>query len=479
MQKKFVTNLALLLFLNLLIKGFYILVIEVGVQNRVGTESFGTYFALLNFSFLLNILLDVGITNFNNKNIAQNNHLLSKHFSSIVVLKLLLACAYLFISLGIGLVIGYDMRLMKLFLYLGLNQFLISFVLYLRSNLAGLHLFKTDSAMSVLDRGFMILFCGFLLWSSWAPANFDVMLFVYAQTASYVVQALIVFFIVLRKAEFLRLKWDYPFALMILKKSFPFAVLVLLMTFYNRIDTVMLERMLPDGAQQCGVYASAYRILDATNMVAFLFAGLLLPMFAKMLKLQQPVEDMVKLATSLLIVPAIIIAVGSFTFRTEIMEKLYHDHVIESAAVFGKLMFCFVAISTTYIFGTLLTANGNLKEMNIMACSGIIINILLNVLLIPKLKATGSAYASLTTQFLTAMAQVFMVQYIFRFRMNLRFLFALLIFGGLVFVIFSYSHQLLPNWIMALGTGTAVAFATAFAFRLISIKGLVNIMKFG
>ena len=92
--------------------------------------------------------------------------------------------------------------------------------------------------------------------------------------------------------------------MMILKKSFPFAVLVLLMTFYNRIDTVMLERMLPDGAQECGIYASAYRILDATNMVAFLFAGLLLPMFAKMLKLEQPVEEMVKLATSLLLLLA-------------------------------------------------------------------------------------------------------------------------------------------------------------------------------
>jgi O-antigen/teichoic acid export membrane protein len=479
MQKKFVTNLALLLFLNLLIKGFYILVIEVGVQNKVGTESFGTYFALLNFSFLLNILLDVGITNFNNKNIAQNNHLLSKHFSSIVVLKLLLACTYLLLSLGIGLIIGYDMRLMKLFLYLGLNQFLISFALYLRSNLAGLHLFKTDSVMSVLDRSFMILFCGFLLWSSWAPTKFDVMLFVYAQTASYVAQVLIVFLIVLRKAQFLRLKWDYPFALMILKKSFPFAVLVLLMTFYNRIDTVMLERMLPDGAQECGIYASAYRILDATNMVAFLFAGLLLPMFAKMLKLEQPVEEMVKLATSLLIVPAIIIAVGSYTFRIEIMDKLYHEHIIDSAAVFGKLMFCFVAISTTYIFGTLLTANGNLKEMNIMALSGIVINIILNIILIPRLKANGSAYSSLITQFLTATAQVLMVQYIFRFRMNLRFLISLFIFAILAFFIFSYAHTLVANWIIALGAGTAVAFAFAFLFRLISIKGLVNILKFG
>ena len=91
MQRKFVTNLALVLFLNLLIKPFWILGIDVAVQNAVGLEQYGFYYAIFNFSFLLNIFLDLGITNFNNKNISQNNHLLSKHLSSIILLRLLLA----------------------------------------------------------------------------------------------------------------------------------------------------------------------------------------------------------------------------------------------------------------------------------------------------------------------------------------------------------------------------------------------------
>src|SRR3954471_21189450 len=135
MQKKFVTNLAFLLFLNLLIKTFYVLVIDLNVQNAVHAKNFGLYFALFNFSFVLNIILDFGITNFNNKNIAQNNHLLTKHFSSLVVLKLMLAVIYIIATVVIGLLIGYDTRLTKLLLLLGFNQFLISLVLYLRSNL--------------------------------------------------------------------------------------------------------------------------------------------------------------------------------------------------------------------------------------------------------------------------------------------------------------------------------------------------------
>src|SRR5690606_8026325 len=83
MQRKFITNLALLLLLNLLIKPFWIFGIDRTVQNMLGAEVYGKYYALLNFSFLLNILLDAGITNFNNKNISQHQHLVSKHFAGI------------------------------------------------------------------------------------------------------------------------------------------------------------------------------------------------------------------------------------------------------------------------------------------------------------------------------------------------------------------------------------------------------------
>ncbi|MCK4288280.1 MAG: hypothetical protein KAW86_03670, partial [Bacteroidales bacterium] len=80
MQRKFLTNLALLLFLNFLIKPFWILGIDRTVQNVVGLEDYGFYFVVFNFSLIFNILLDFGITNFNNRNIAQHNFLLNKYF---------------------------------------------------------------------------------------------------------------------------------------------------------------------------------------------------------------------------------------------------------------------------------------------------------------------------------------------------------------------------------------------------------------
>ena len=108
MQRKFVTNLALLLFLNLLIKPFWIFGIDRSVQNLIGVEEYGSYYALFNFSFLLNILLDVGITNFNNRNISQNRHLFSKYFSGIILIRLLLGIIYFLFSIAFAFAIGYS-----------------------------------------------------------------------------------------------------------------------------------------------------------------------------------------------------------------------------------------------------------------------------------------------------------------------------------------------------------------------------------
>jgi cyclic lactone autoinducer peptide len=480
MQKKFIINLAIVLILNLLIKPFFIFGIDREVQNAVGSEVYGSYYALFNFTFLLNIILDLGITNFNNKNIAQNNHLLEKHLSSIIVLRLLLAFLYLSITFLIGWMVHYNGVQLKMLFILALNQIIISFILYLRSNIAGLHLFKTDSFISVLDRLIMIAICGFLLWGNITTVKFQLSWFIYAQTTSYLLTAIITLVIVWDKAKLKKLKWDYLFSLMILKKSYPYAVLVLLMTFYNRIDTVMLERFLPDGAKQSGIYASAYRMLDAANMIAFLFAGLLLPMFSKMIKTKENTQELIKLSFILLVIPAIIVGVGSYFYRYQLIELLYKENLEESSRVFGILMFCFVAISTTYIFGTLLTANGNLKELNLLAATGMLVNIGLNIWLIPVYKATGSAIVSLTTQCIIAVVQIILVQRIFKFNINYRFIFSVVLFFiGVVAInaasLFIYYEP--KNWVFNFIIMVILSFIFAFSLRIISIKSIYKTIK--
>ncbi len=477
MKRKFVTNLILLLSLNLLIKPFWILGIDRSVQNLVGDESYGMYFALFNFSLLLNILLDVGITNFNNKNIAQHNFLLKKHLSNIIGLKFMLAIVYAIFSLVAAFIIGYDKIQLHLLFFLIFNQFLISFTLYLRSNLSALHLFRTDSLLSVLDRSLMIALCSLLLFSGDFKKHFTIEWFVYAQTVAYVITSLVTFLIVLNKAGKIKLRFDRKFIVVFLRKSYPYALLILLMSFYNRIDGVMLERLLPEplGKQQAGIYAQAFRLLDAVSMFGVLVAGLLLPIFAKMIKHREPVEQMIKLSFTFLFVTAVVVAVSSIFYNREIMEVLYHSNTEHSSELLGILMTGFIGIATTYVFGTLLTANGSMKQLNWMAFAGMVINVTLNLILIPRYLAFGSAYASLFTQIATAIAQVILVTMVFKLKPNYLFLFKLVAFAG-VTVIFAIVSQYFTHWFAGYLFLIAVSVLSAFFLRLFSIGDLFKLI---
>jgi len=478
LKRKFVTNLILLLTLNLLIKPFWIFGIDRTVQNLVGDDSYGMYFALFNFSLLLNILLDVGITNFNNKNIAQHSFLLKKHLSNIVGLKFMLAVVYAVFSLIVAAVIGYDKVQIHLLFFLIFNQFLISFTLYLRSNLSALHLFRTDSLISVLDRSIMILICSILLFSDFFKSGFTIEWFVYAQTAAYLVASIITFFIVLKKSGRISIRFNKRFFIAFLRKSYPYALLILLMSFYNRIDGVMLERLLPEplGQQQAGIYAQAFRLLDAVSMFGVLVAGLLLPIFARMIKHREPVEQMIKLSFTFLFVTAVVVAVSSIFYNHEIMNVLYHTNTEHSSEILGILMTGFIGIATTYVFGTLLTANGSMKQLNIMAFVGMVINVSLNLFLIPRYQAFGSAYASLFTQIVTAGAQVILATVIFNLKPNYRFLAKLIVFA-VATVFFAMVSQKIENWFYGYVFMIAASVLSAFLLNLFNVTEMFKLIR--
>lgn len=490
MNSRFLKNIIFLLFINLLIKPFWILGVDRSVQNLVGDASYGTYLAIFNFSYLFYILLDIGLTNFNSKNIAQNNQLLSKYFVGITQAKIFLSIGYFVVIFLIGWIIGYNSEQLKLLVIVGLNQVLLSFILYVRSNIAALLMFKTDSILSVLDRVLMILICSFLLWSGIFPkSNFNIYWFVYSQTISYIITLIIAICIVLKHTGKLTIRFNFPFILMIIKKSLPYALLVLLMSFYNRLEPVLIERILPKdiSAVQAGIYARAYRLFDAGNNISYLFSVILLPLFASVIKNDEDLQSLVKQSFSLMLTMTCIIAVACIFYSENLMELLYNiqenesveafNHRIhESSKILQILMGSFVSISVTYIFGTLLTANGNLKQLNIVAATGVIINLTLNFIFIPIFEAQGAAFTSLCVQFATCTIQFFIAKRIFQLRLGSSFWISIFAFITLLILSAIVLKSTPMNWFYSFILTMAGGLFIAFITKMLDYKELKNLI---
>lgn len=492
MEKKLLSGLFWVLLLNLLIKPFWLLGIEVGVQNAVGADEYGFYFAIFNLAYIFNILLDIGITNFNTRNIAQHPQLIGKHLPLLLTIKLLLLGLYLVVTFTTALLLGYGSRQFYLLALLSFNQFLSSLILYLRSNFEGLLLFKWDSVISILDRVIMILICGALLWLPRHP-DFKIEYFVYAQTAAYLLTALTALTVLIGKTGFSGLRLSRPFTLSILRQSLPFALLVLLMASYNRLDPILLQKLSPAGMgnQNAGIYASAFRLLDALTMIAYLASVPLLPIYARLTKTPNRKEisrtsisnsqfnelaSTTRLVTSLMLVYSITAAVTLSGMDNVLMGLLYTEHTAESAAVFRILVYGIIPISLTYVYGTLLTAAGCLRQLNTFAICTLVINIAVNLVCIPRWGAVGSAWASLIAQSFMTLTQIWAATKIFHLHPSGSYILRIALFTLLVVSSNLLSPQT-QTWWIRLNVVGIVSLVMAVLLRLIDIDELKTIIN--
>ncbi len=480
MNREFLINLFFLITINLIIKPFYLFGIDLKVQNEV--ETYGLYFALLNFSYIFQIFSDLGIQQYNNRNISQHDYLFDKYFPHLLFLKVGLSMLFLLLSFGTALLIGYQVEDLYLLSFLLLNQIFITFIFFFRSNISGLQHYRLDSFLSVLDKLIMILICVPLLWGPWVD-SFRIEWFVYAQTSAFALTVVITFGITRKYLTVpLKFSWNTPLLKAILKQSIPFSLVVLLMNIYTRVDSVMIERLLYDpvtqeGIKQGNIYAAAYRLLDAINMICFLFAGLLLPMFSRMLKKKDNVLALWKLSTCIMIVLTVSFSIAVCFNAAEIMRLLYSDYTPLMAEVLILLMIGFNSIGMIHIVGTLLTANGNLLQMNVVFVVGILVNIAANYFLILEYGAWGAAISTIITQSFVALAELEIARRNFKVKMSATFFAQIIVFVGGVWAINWGLQQIDLNWLIRFVLAGIGALGWAFGTKILQTERVLSIFK--
>lgn len=479
MRKKFATNLVFLLAANFIVKPFWIFGIDRVVQNRVGPEEYGLYFAVFNYSFLFSIVLDFGLNNFNNRAVSRNPSRLSGYFANLFLLKFFLSIAYTVLTFLFASASGYTDVQLKLLLSLILNQILLSAILFFRSNLAALQFFKTDAIVSVLDRLLTIAFCGWLLWFSSNKSDFRIEWFIHAQTFALLITAFVAGLLVWSKNHVRLEIWKPKFSRNILWSSAPFALLALLMGIYSRIDAIMIERLLPNGKEEAGIYAASFRLLDAANQFGYLFSVLLLPLFAALIRQKSPVNQLVKFSAELIFAGSVALSMSCAFFGNEIMQLLYPRANENWYRIFPLIMLTFIPMSSVYVFGTALTAKGSMKHLNIIALCGVLLNVVLNLTAIPKYGAYGAAWATLITQSIVAFLHLLVAVRLLHLRYS-----GQLITRIAIFILLCPGAALLTTnipapWIINFGLSVLVCVVFAIAMNLLPLKETFRFFRGG
>ncbi|MBE2247889.1 MAG: oligosaccharide flippase family protein [Candidatus Competibacteraceae bacterium] len=406
MNRNIAVGIIFSVFLNLIVKSVWILGIELGVQRAVGNEMYGTYYGLFSFSMLFLIVLDLGITQYNTRNIARDPSLFSSQLFNLSVLKFMLGILYFLILIIAGFFSAYFNQWMYVLILLGIANFFNSFTLYFRSNMNALFHFKTDAIFSIADRALLIIFCGIAL-TGWINASMNIELFAWMQFASSAIVATVACIVNVQLAKKPAIQFNILLMKSTLIAGIPFALLHLVMSLYTRTDVVLMHFLIEDASTQSGIYAASYRLFDAFSQFTIIASGIMFPFFARSIKANEPVQALFGFILRNLIALSFIISTACLFFATGISSMLFNDDVAETAINLRILIWISIPYSISIISGAYITARGHMRLLITTGLIAWIINFSCNLWLIPLMGANGAAIVAFITQTVSASILLF------------------------------------------------------------------------
>ena len=476
MNREFVINIILLLCSNLLIKLVFVFGIDARIQNLVGNETYGMYFEYFGFVFLFQFLNDPGIQNWNAQYVPKNREKVGYNLNRLITIKLILAVVFTTITVIASMIVGYTNQQMIFFLCI--NMILSTLFLFLRGTIAGLGHYRVDSVLSFLDKALMILILGYLSWISTYKTQFEISTFIYGQGLAFMLSCIIAGIFLYKKIIWESGSITLQYIKDVLKWSAPYVLILIFMTSYNRLDGVMLGRMIDDNSYQAGVYAAAYRFYDAANMIGYLFAALLLPMFAANMHDHKILNSLKEIGLRFIVLSASMIVLSIIFYGEKMLNVLFDEVTADFVAVLRLLILSYFMVAIAYIYGTMLVACGKVRYLNYLFGIGLIVNIVLNVLLIPSYLAVGAAIATLFTQTFVLAGQIYLVKKEINIGVTPREMVTLCTFLGLSTLLFYIlSTTLALHWVTVLSISILICLLLSFILKIVDKQDILHLLK--
>jgi O-antigen/teichoic acid export membrane protein len=195
----------------------------------------------------------------------------------------------------------------------------------------------------------------------------------------------------------------------LLREAVPISIGTAMATLYYRVDSVMLSRLVDDEA--VAVYGVAYKFVDLAH---FMVIALSVPILTLLVRAWPDDPDGFRAAVSkgitLLSVCAVTMFVQILLFAPDAIGLLYGDRYVASARATRIL----IGAECIAWFGSLafavLVATGNHRRYPLVTGAGLVVNIALNLAVIPSHSYTGAAVDTLVTEILVAVPLWFLVR---------------------------------------------------------------------
>lgn len=372
-----------------ILESFISYIIIILISQFLGAEGLGQYSFLFSFVGLIFIFSDLGISTLLVKDLAKEPKKINKYVSNILSLKIVLSTIILALFLLIIPFIGKENLLISLII-VGIYQFTASIFVIPNNILIIKNKGKIISIANITER--ILSLIGIIIIFSLGG---KLIALVGILLITMVIKIIINY---LYAKEYFKYQFslDFIFLKNILKLSFPFLLIAVFSTIYIQMDTIMLSFI--KGDLVVGWYQAGYKLINIIGI----FPGILLifgfPAFARLYhdnkKMTRQLLERILQMGILFIFPAV---AGVILLGGRIIEFIYSFQAIEANISFSILIFAEIFIFLTTILGSFIAAVNKQWIFAKIGAVGAIINIILNLLLIPKYSLYGAGIATLIT----------------------------------------------------------------------------------
>jgi O-antigen/teichoic acid export membrane protein len=407
------------------------------VARWIGAEDVGKYVFAISLTTIISIFIDLGLSPILIRETARFKDKISEYLNAIVSLKLLLAVlSYLAAFLAVHL-LGKD-PMTELMVYLaGLVMIFDAFTLSFWGVFRGQQNLRYESFSIIINQIVIIvvglggLFLGFPLY-----------ILVIALLAGSFFSFLFSLYLVVTK---LHHKFEFTWNTSLLKSLFvlalPFALAGIFTRVYSYIDQILLSTLIGD--IQLGWYSVAYKITFALQFIPSAFAASIYPAMSNYYEHAR--EKLVKLfekSMYFLMIISVPLAFGVIAIADPLILSVYTEEFLHSITPLQILVSALPAIFMAFPVGAMLNACNKQHINTVNLGITMVINIILNIILIPQFAHIGAAIAATSSLYYLFFSNLYFIKDIIGYNSSylIQSLVKTLVASGIMMIAVVYSQ---------------------------------------
>lgn len=374
------------------------------IARYLGPANFGILAFALAFTGIFGVITDFGLQPLIVREVARDKSLASKYLANVSAMKIILVTVtFGLIALTINL-LGYPEQTINVVYLLGLSIVFSAFTQMFYSIFQAHERMEYQSLGQVLNGALML---GGVIFAM--KYNFGVVGFASLYFLVNIVVLVYSFAILRVKFPSLSLAWsprnievDWSFWKSTIKEALPFGLAMTFVMIFYWIDSVMLFLMKGDAV--VGWYNVAYRMVLVLLLIPHSFIAAIYPAMSKLYVTSQD-SLMLSFEKSFkyLAIIGIPIGVGTTLLAKRLVLLIFGTGYINSILPLQILVWSSVLIFMTIPFGNLLNCLN--KQAIVTKITGVCVgvNVVLNLILIPKYSLIGASIATVLTEFVSLM----------------------------------------------------------------------------